>query len=428
MISIGNPALYQSSLEVLQTVASGNYLGRLVQIFLACKHSGRNIPQVGDPVGIDTSSLQRVLDELYRKVSRPPERAVLSLFQCNHLPLTGVGGANNWRNNFNFQKGYTCYASAAEISNTAFRTAPRKQCSHLLPGPSGRSTLAGATCELNQGAYYRNEDHAKVLRLDPVLRSVTVYNPSDIDFYAPIVAPRGKKIPIAPLIVALYHDSHLGAGRADISTQDFAADFDFTIPELAAYFDDDVNSAEHSTLLIDYPGELSWSPFGTIMAASVVPIAPVIPSPTLPSKRARKLPSVPLGAVTTVAPPLGGHWWDAEQAVAVALRADGWAIQVVGPYGLGYDLIAHKAGKTRYIEVKSSVGPCSPSLTENEYKEACRLRTNYVLAIVEKFDPLSTAEIQWVVDPAHLKPTVRQVTAYSIPRSQWLPKAAGTFL
>ena len=91
--------------------------------------------------------------------------------------------------------------------------------------------------------------------------------------------------------------------------------------------------------------------------------------------------------------------------------ADGWlAATPVGHLGLGYDHIAKKGGITRYVEVKSSAGSCVPSLTENEYSEACRLRRDYVLAVVENFDPTAPASIRWVQDPAHLRPTKRAIS------------------
>jgi hypothetical protein len=428
MIRIDDPTLYGRSLAVLNAFTRHNYLGRLVQIFLAAKHNGKAIPQIGDPTGIDTASLQRLLDELYVKLSRPSNSCVLSLFSNNHLALTGVSGANNWRNNFDFQKGFTCYASVPDLLNPAFRSAPRIGCPYLVPSTGVRAgTLEGASCSLVTSATYRREDHEKVMRRDPSTRAVTIYDPNDVSFYLPIVAPAGRRPPIVPLVVALYHDSHLASGRTGVTVEDFAADFDFSMPELVAYFDDDPASAENASLISDFPGLLSWNRFTSL--ALTVPPAPLpsIPPPALPRSRPRRSASAPAFGITTVAPPAGNHWWHAEQAVATALLNLGWSVKSVGPFGLGFDLIAEKGGVKRYVEVKSSSGPCSPSLTENEYNEACRLRSEYVLAIVEKFDPSKPVTIIWVQDPAHIRPTKRQVLTFSMPRSQWLPKSVGTF-
>ena len=41
---------------------------------------------------------------------------------------------------------------------------------------------------LKPGALYRNEDHPKAIRLDPLDGTVTIYNPADVNFYGPIVS------------------------------------------------------------------------------------------------------------------------------------------------------------------------------------------------------------------------------------------------
>ena len=360
---------------------------------------------------MDTGHLQRILDELYLKQSRGRENSVLSLFANNHLNVTGINGTNNWRNNVNFQKGFSCYAPADELLRPDFRNAPRLACPHL--DPLAPISLKGATCALKPGALYRNEDHPKAIRLDPLDGTVTIYNPADVNFYGPIVSPGGKRIPIGPLIVALYHNLAVAGSRTEVDVSDFLTDFNFTDIEFNSYFDLSQRPHEHIALATEFPGQLSWNP--TISAPSVVGAGAAalgaIPTPAVPGVRRRTRPPLPTGAsVTTVAPPAGSNWWDAEQAVRQAMLMDGWAVTPVGHLGLGYDHIAKKGGITRYVEVKSSAGSCVPSLTENEYSEACRLRRDYVLAVVENFDPTAPASIRWVQDPAHLRPTKRAIS------------------
>lgn len=426
-----DPALYDASLATLERFTRGSYYGRLVQIFLACKHYGRLIPRVGDPQGIDVGTFQRLVDELYEKPSRRPGPSVAILFSNNHLYPTGVaapgrGAANIWRNNFNIQKGFGCYASVAELANPAFRLPSRTLCPHLVTAAPGR--LAGAHCDLDPDARYRREDHPKVFRIDPHTREHFVYDPADSGNYVPIVlAPGGRRLPIVPLIIALYHDSAVAAGRSQVDVADFLIDFDFSPAEALAYFDDDPLLAEHAALGAVAAGGLSWSRIPTL--APTVPAVPAalpgVPTP-VPARTRRRTPPVVATAAPPTAPPAGGHWWDAEQAVRKVLEDDGWVVLDVSRFGVGYDMRAHKAGTTRHVEVKSSAGRCSPLLTPNELSEARRLRDAYVLAVVENFDPAQPVSVLWIQDPASLPMGARTMTAYSLPRSTWLPSAKPT--
>ena len=416
---------------MLERFTRGSYYGRLVQIFLACKHYGRLIPRVGAPHGTDVRTVQQLLDELYDKPSRRPGASVLSLFNDNHLYATGVTGPGNrtasniWRNNFNIQKGFCCYATAAEINDPAFRNRSRQLCPHLVT--AALDQLNGAACDLEPTARYRREDHPKVFRIDPVTREHFVYDPTDVAHYAPLVlAPSGRRLPIVPLVIALYYDSRAAAGRPQVDLSDFLIDFDFVPGEALSYFDDDPAMPEHVALAAASSSGLSWARIAVASPLSPVTPAPLpgipLPSPTPARRRARTTPVVPIAAPPTM-PPAGGHWWDAEQAVRQVLENDGWTVLDVSRFGVGYDMRAFKGGTTRHVEVKSSAGRCTPILTPNEFAEARRLRSDYVLAVVENFDPVQPVSVLWVQDPARLPMGARQTTVYSLPRSQWLPRA-----
>jgi len=422
---VDDPVIYDASLAALRDFTRGSYYGRLVQIFLACKHYGSLIPRIGDPTGTDIGTFQRLLDELYEKPSKRPNSSVVSLFSNNHLARTSValggrGPANIWRNNFNIQKGFGCYGTRADFTNPTFRTQSRKNCPHLLPATAG--TLAGARCSLENQAQYRGDDHPKVFRIDPSTRDIFVYDPTDVTHYAPIVlAPGGRRLPIGPLIVALYFDSPVAAGRSQVDIADFLLDFDFTQPEFTNYFDDDPALPLHRDLASKFPRRLSWTRVSAILAAAIAPL-PGIPLPATPSRIRRRTSAATVSTPTP--PPAGSHWWDAEQAVRQVLQNDGWTVIDKSRFGVGYDLLAWKAGTTRHVEVKSSAGRCAPSLTDNEYLEARKLRHSYVVAVVENFDPAAAVTVLWVQDPASLKVTARNTVSYSLARSQWIPKAS----
>ena len=97
---------------------------------------------------------------------------------------------------------------------------------------------------------------------------------------------------------------------------------------------------------------------------------------------------------------------------------------VAGSNKGGYDIIAFRDSTTFYFEVKSSNKLCSPTLTENEFKEAQKLGEHYILAIVEHV--FSNPKIYFVFDPAtRLRDKIeqRKTLSYSIARSNWLSVA-----
>lgn len=340
--------------------------------------------------------------------------------------------SNIWRNNFNIQKGYGCFGTAHDFDNSMFRNQSRTLCQHLQ---STTGELAGSTCALDAPtapARYRREDHPKVFRIDPATREHFVYNPQDTSYYAPIIlAPGGRKLPLAALIVCLYYDSIISAGRIHVDISDFMNDFGFTASEANTYFNDDPAMPEHVAIAAAFPAMFSWSRITPSLSAHPAPPAamPGQPAslPSIPAPSPRRTRASPAAAIPTVSPPVlppvGSHWWDAEQAVRQALVSDGWTVVDVSRFRAGYDLHAYKAGTVKHVEVKSSAGTCTPVLTENELLAARRLRSSYVLAIVENFNPSGPATILWVEDPAVLHMTARQSTVYSVPKSVWLPRA-----
>lgn len=97
---------------------------------------------------------------------------------------------------------------------------------------------------------------------------------------------------------------------------------------------------------------------------------------------------------------------------------------VAGSNKGGYDIIAFRDDTKFYFEVKSSNKLCSPTLTENEFKEAQNLREHYILAIVEHV--FSNPIIYYVFDPAtRLRDKIeqRKTLSYNIARSNWLSVA-----
>ncbi|MBY0283899.1 MAG: DUF3883 domain-containing protein [Sphingomonas sp.] len=430
MIPISSTAVYDKALEILEAAGGNGFRGRAAQIFLACKHYGNQIPIVGSAIGIDSRQLQQLLDDLFSKPNRGTPDKIAIIFDDDHKIPTGTTGgiltvaSNIWRNNLNLQKGFVCYASVQEMQTPGFVAASRKVCPHLRP--VGTQTLAKSWCNIKgKPPVYRGEDNPKMFRKDPVTSEYTVHDPQDVTFYSGIIRPaNGVKLPIAALIVAIYHDGILAAGRSHVDVPDFLADFGFTPAEAAAYFDDDPGSAAHQALALVAAG-VTWTRLSTgpAVAVPVVTLPGVPPAPipkTVTGKKAKALPHhSSIGVTTSPPPPAISGWWNAQQAVRTTLEAAGWLVVDVSDKRIGYDFKIIKSGQVKMVEVKSSVGICTATLTDLEYQQALAVRKDFVLAIVEHYDPTLPATVQWVEDPARLQMTQRLVVQYTLPRSVW---------
>ncbi len=351
------------------------------------------------------------------------------IFDGSHLARTGIVGPgnrtaqNNWRNNFHLQKGVGCYADASELSSPAFLGEPRRACRHLRPVRAGQ--LRGATCELALASpRYRAEDHQKWLKIYPDGKTVASVDTMLVSNFESWVAAGGRRLPIVPLIVALYHDADPGLATgaralAGVDVADFVADFNLSPNEVGAYFDQDPAN-RHNAALVGGPWGISYSPFTLAMMAPSPPVSAGRPAgPAVTTPRPRTIPA-PVLTATPVAPPVATAWWDAEALVKRALEDDGWTVYDVSRQQLGYDLFAQKRSRTLHVDAKSSSSYCTPTLTAREWRQATTLRDQYVLAIVENFDPTGINNVYWVRDPTiTCMSRPRTMTEYAIPRSSW---------
>ncbi|MBZ5562356.1 MAG: DUF3883 domain-containing protein [Acidobacteriia bacterium] len=237
--------------------------------------------------------------------------------------------------------------------------------------------------------------------------------------FAPYVAPGGMRIPVVPLVVALYHDFNSGfslANRAEVDIPDFGSDFNFSPEELAQYIDDEPTNP-HNQTLAEFGQGITWTRTAALRRTILRRAAAI-------RGRARTLEGgrrAPLLTGTPATPPGVNTGWEAEQFVAQAMRSAGWTVFDVSRQRLGYDLIAQKGRATKYVDAKSSLGVCSPTLTSREWQQATAHGDNYVLAVLENFNPTGENMILWVPNPAtnclaHESTTVQ----HSISRRSWL--------
>ncbi|WP_279362289.1 DUF3883 domain-containing protein [Xanthomonas sacchari] len=425
MIPVNNAQLFSEALNCLAAHKSQigrNLRGRFIQIFLGMKFFQNSIPSMYSGGFISTELFQSLLDDLFAKVSQPANSCVLSMFEGSFLARTGLIGVGNktaqntWRNNLNLQKGVGCYAPVADLSSPTFLDQPRINCRHIKLIEKGN--MAGGHCSLCiSGATYRKESHRKWLRIDPAGNGYAVTDLLNRDNFLPYVAPGGARIPLFPLIVAIYHDADPGLSigtRTTVSPADFAADFNFSSQEIASYFDISVAHPLNAQLA----RSKAWVR-GSKLGASGSAAAQPVPVPVAPCHSASVLPQ-PMLCGTQIPPPNTNSGWDAEQYVASALVAAGWSVHVVARQKLGYDIFAQRGAERRYVEVKSSLGLCTPCLTAREWQQANYHGASYVLAVVENFNSSAQNVIYWVRDPAHRCTSTSQATvSYSISRSSW---------
>ncbi len=429
MIRVTNPAAYATSLRLLgahRANLSRDFRGRFIQLFLGLKYYQNEIPSMFANQFVSTETLQTLLDDLYAKGSRPLDDCVLMLFNNGYKPRTGLTGQgrrapqNTWRNNFHLQKGVGCYAPPQDLSSAVFLNQSRVRCRYLQPAQSG--ALANATCRLcPRGARYRNEDHRKWLRIDPGGAGFAVVDLLNTDNFIPYIAPNGNRIPILPLIIALYHDALPGlalASRQELDVDDFADDFNFSPQEVVAYFDGDPAHPGNQSLLRTF-ADMSYRDLGSGMV--------------LPRARRRALALTACPRVRVLAPTLSGTpapppgvntGWEAEQFVMSALIQAQCTVFNVSRQRLGYDLLIKRGQRTWYVDVKSSLGYCSPSLTQREWEQARAHGDAYVLAIIENFNPVASNTIYWIPDPFGTC-TAREssTVSYGIARTSWVVHA-----
>jgi len=436
VINPSDPALYVAALDELRKFAvacreiSGEtYRGRFVQIFFGLKYWQQSLPSVRSNQYLSSGALEAILDDLYAKESRPATDCIAIIFEGAHLPRTGLGRAgraypqNTWRNNFGLQKGVGCYADATELDSTTFLNQSRLDCRHLVPSAAGG--LRGATCELAAtGRHYRGEDHRKWLKIHPLGEGYAVPDLMLTTNFAPWVAPAGNRIPVLPLVVALYHDGtsalSVGSRATGLDLVDFASDFNLSPAEFEAYVDQDVTNP-HNAELLNGPWGLTLAPFTT---ATLMPRArpagvPAAGNTPRATRAPRPIPA-PVLTPTNVAPPVATAWWDAEQLVRDHLSASGWVVYHVSRQQLGYDLLAERGRRTLFVEVKSSSGYCTPNMTAREWQQANNLKERYILAVIENFNPSGVNAIFWIPDPAtNCVVTTRTTLAYAIARASW---------
>lgn len=413
MIPVNRTDILDTALELLETFASQTQIrGRFVSLYLGLRRMGSDMPDILSSEVMQASNIEGFLDDMYTKTHRAAPYVVLSAVfggsTSPNAPYSTRSGVlapgrkyptNTWRNNFGVQKGIGCPASSTTIQGMLENPVMRISCPHMQEDTEGRYL-----CGLS-GTVYRGEEHAIWLRIaQEGYQKVDLNNPV---VYKSYLSPNGRRIPLFPLIGALYCLAPIDvySGLATIGIPDFASDFYFSLEEVQEIFDTDPESPLNAAMLAQIDAGPSLSrPLQKVRISKLsLPETVPLPSP-LP------LPSPSTEINSGVA---------AELAVAQDLQLRGWNVAYRGNQrAFGYDLEASRKSEVLRIEVKSSVAFTSPELTEAEWKAAQKYGEGYILAVVD-FVKSETQSIWYVRNPAaSVVPTEKAVVVYRFPRQE----------
>lgn len=408
MIPTTDLEAYETALGLLAKFGDQTQIrGRFVAMYLGLRRMYNDLPLLGDTKSIAASQIEGGLDELFRKCHLQEPLVVLTaLFGQSTSPTapysTRTGDrspanqypTNTWRNNFGIQKGIGCPADPDTIRYLLHSDGLRLACPHVLADNEGRQK-----CGI-QGTVYRGEEHSIWLRMMP-----NGYQVADLDeeaVYTPYLFARGQKIPIFPLIGAMYSFAPPEAypERVVVGIPDFAEDFKFARDQVATLFDCEPANPYNAVFLGFIADRAS--------ARDDAVISNLAGADRIPN-------TVPDSASPFQTNPGTG----AEIAVAHDLQRHGWRVGYRGNQrGFGYDLEAVREGATLRIEVKSSIGFCTPELLDSEWQAAQQYGEEFTLAIVD-FVGSEQQTISYIRDPASMiTPSIVPRNTYRLSRSE----------
>ena len=403
MIPLHEADVFDRSLKILNRFGNENKVrGRFVALYLGLRRMGDQIAPLGSPQTTPPGRLETFLDDLFLKTHvSAPLNVLTALFverTSPNSPWSAKTGqrapgnrypTNTWRNSFNIYNGVGCHAAADTIGTLLKDPYTRLSCPHLSLNEDDLQA-----CAITGSTYSVVKEKIWLRSVEE--RGFQVIDLNDRSAFRDYLRPSGRKIPIFPLIGVLYSfaQSHVYPDRSEVGIPEFAQDFMFSMDQVYEMFDADPEGPWNRELLMSINGQVA------------IPI---------PNVTARILPTAPTPAFLNTG--LG-----AELAVARDLQSQGWNVDYVANVrSLGYDLQASRGNQVLRVEIKSSVGMCTPELTEHEWQAAQGYGEGYILAVVDCYGSAGQT-ILYIRNPAASMPAAEKKSfSYRFSRVDVIP-------
>lgn len=414
MISTDRLDVLEAGLEVLEGFGSRNRpRGRFILLYLGLRRMGGSLAPMGSAEATSASEIERFMDAMLTKAHRAEPFVVLTSpfggSPSATAPYSARSGVlapghkektNTWRNNLQLQKGIGCPAEPETIRTVLADPALRLACPHM-----SADSADVHRCALAKNARYRGEMHSIWLRKVPGgWQGVDLDDPA---VYGSYLKPKGSRIPVFPLIAALYTDASTGVypARDRVGIPELATDFGFSIEQVESIFECDPGEDDNAAVLGAAGTRLVGGEPGPPEGRGASVAEPAL-SRIAPGREREALPLPELHG-----PMFANSGLGAELAVANDLVERGWRVAYRGSQqGVGFDLEAQRGDRTLRVEVKSSVASTTPELSESEWAAAREHGVSFVLAIVDFYGSERQA-IWYVRDPGTAATPVERVTS-----------------
>jgi hypothetical protein len=244
-IPINDYNLFVKSLDLLSDFNVNKSNGILA--LLALKYDdGHTVPLFNSRNWATSKEIEDLFDYVYGKSDSRLGQDDGKVFKIlnrkrDQVPTT----ANRWRNILATQKGIVCYAPTHRIKNHNFLLQSYKNCLYRRNGkcaynPQGQQCV-DVWAKLLQKKFLRGPKRCRFRRtvwsldLESLLFSDTEGNI--------------HRIPLYPLIVAIYFGSNMARGRSYITVENFKREFHLSRSEFKTLFDENSSSYHNTPIL-----------------------------------------------------------------------------------------------------------------------------------------------------------------------------------
>lgn len=244
-IDVNSHKLFRTALQQLAKAHIDRANG--IAIFLALKHEEADVRLKGllplSPLagaeGESSGDIEKYLDRFYTKNHTDlPKTQNGKVFKILSPKVLIPKTSNLWRNSLSLQKGIACFANHTKFTkNITFLKEPYDKCQFR-----DENTVCNARAGLNLGAQKCVNIWAKLLLKEEIGSKKAIFRKSfwNIEVLRPLFL--GQKIPLYPLIGALYFGSKICKGRKSITEEEFVREFRITEDEFTELFDLDQSS------------------------------------------------------------------------------------------------------------------------------------------------------------------------------------------